>query len=309
MRSHGWSLCCGKWHVNSIDFLNVSFYVQINTSLVDIANTEAAVKASGVDSLGDGYIQLDQNVVWTSRIHTKFVVNVDWSPCGTFLLTCSQDKSVALHRPKLSPLEMEVVTQLRFPDTPECAVFVPSASVPSDWLQTESSSATSEAEDRSVALAPFMVISLRGLSHLLYVNCHTLVSHKVALNEHEWDTHVSFTVLHLALSPCKRFLVAATDKDIHIVYRCGTNERMQVLAGGHSSDAYGRPKVSWDCTSSYIFCNSQGDNNLHVYSLCSGRIVGTLRHHTGQIRDIACHSTRRALLTASYDHSVAEWVH
>jgi WD40 repeat protein len=304
------------------------YCVQIDTALIDITDADpkaTADTAAVAAETAEGSAQ--PQAVWTGRLHTKFVVNVDWSPCGDFLLTCSQDKSVALHRPKKSPLELEVVTHLRFQDTPECAVFVPPESVPAEWLLDEAAATAAGTEEKSSGIAvvaasasasdtlssrasapPFMVIALRGLSTLLYVNCITLASHKVSLNEHDWDSHVSFTVLHLALSPCRRFLVAATDKDMHIVYQCGTNERMQVLAGGHSSDSYGRPKVAWDCTSSYLFCNSQGDNSLHVYSLCSGRVVGTLRHHTGQIRDIASHATRRALLTASYDHSVAEWL-
>ena len=44
----------------------------------------------------------------------------------------------------------------------------------------------------------------------------------VSLNNEAWDTHVSFTVLALAPSPCQRFLLAATDRDRHVVFEAGT---------------------------------------------------------------------------------------
>ena len=234
--------------------------------------------------------------VWTDKPHNKYVVNVAWSPCGTHLLSCSQDKSIALYKPHSEPLRLELVSHLRFVDTPESAVFVPAESVPAAW----------NAEGPSDI---FIVAALRGVPYLLYVNCRTLEQHRVSLNEHDWDEHVSFTVLHLALSSCGRLLAAATDRDMHVVYRCGTNKRVQVLAGGHSADSYGRPKVAWDNTSNYLYSNSQSDHNLCVYALSSGRVVASLPQHRGQIRDIYCSSDSRNVLTASYDHTVVEWTY
>ena len=243
--------------------------------------------------------------VCTGKIHIKFVVNTDWSRDGSLMLTCSQDKSVGLHRRSVGgDFAMDLVTQLRFAETPECAIFVPADRLPSEWYRGSNIDAESGAGGD-----PFMVVALRGVCYLLYINCVTYEMHRVSLNEHEWDEHVSFTVLHLALSPCGKYIVAATDKDMHIVYKVGTRVRVQVLAGGHSSDTYARPKVAWDSTSSYLYCNSQSDFAMCVYSLCSGRVVSSLKHHTGQIRDIASHPSDRLLLTASYDHTVAQWAY
>jgi hypothetical protein len=52
----------------------------------------------------------------------------------------------------------------------------------------------------------------------------------VSLNEAEWDTHVSFNPLNLSLSPDRKYLLVATDKNMHIVLRVGTNKRLRTLA-------------------------------------------------------------------------------
>ena len=36
--------------------------------------------------------------------------------------------------------------------------------------------------------------------------------HQVSLNENEWDTHVSFTVMAMAASSDGKYLLGATDK-------------------------------------------------------------------------------------------------
>mmetsp|Transcript_6124 Transcript_6124/g.9241 ORF Transcript_6124/g.9241 Transcript_6124/m.9241 type:complete len:427 (-) Transcript_6124:31-1311(-) len=257
-------------------------------------------KAIGGDETGVG--------VW--RNHTKYVVSVGWSDEGKYLFTCSHDKSVVLYRRRVvegscEGVDLEVVSQMRFQSTPECAIFAPYSVVTPALVAA--GKLPPSTEDPGPESAPYLVMGLRDSPYLLYVHSETLSRAEVSVNEHDWDTHVSFAPLHMALSPCGGRILVATDKDMHIIYVTGTNTRVRVLAGGHSCDSYGRPKVAWDCSGDYIYSNSQEDNHLHVYSLSSGRPVGCLKGHSGQIRDISSHPSERAVLTASYDHSVIEW--
>lgn len=48
------------------------------------------------------------------------------------------------------------------------------------------------------------------------VSC--VVDRQVSLNEKDWDTHVSFTVMSLAASPDGKYLLGATDKSRHGLY-------------------------------------------------------------------------------------------
>lgn len=161
-----------------------------------------------------------------------------------------------------------------------------------------------------------MIIGLRDSAHLVYLDCNSFETQRlVSLNEQEWDTHVSYTPLHLSTSPDGKLLLIATDKSLHYVVHTGTNKRVRTLAG-HSCGDYGKPSVAWDCTGRYIYCNSDEDCAVYIYSLASERVVGRLGSaksggggHKAQVRGVACHPTKRLVLSASYDKSIILWDH
>lgn len=201
-----------------------------------------------------------------------------------------------------------MVTQIRFNETPECACFVPSNIVLPNLV---SSQLLTETDMETLTLSiPFLVIGLRDVPYLLYISLQTLQTFRVSLNENDWDNHVSFAPLSLALSHHGRYLAVATDKDMHIIFQTGSNRRVRLLVGGHHCDGYGKPKVAWDSSDLYLYSNSQSDYLLHIYSLASGKEMISNRGmltHTGQIRDIRVHPTSRKILTTSFDRSVIEW--
>lgn len=152
-----------------------------------------------------------------------------------------------------------------------------------------------------------LVLGMRDSAHLTYINCTTFKSREVSLNENSWDTHVSFVPLYLAPSPCGGRLLVATDKHMHIVFRTGTNVRQQVLSG-HSCGDYGKPVVQWDWRGEYVYCNSDSDNVLFVYSMLMGKVVHKLQGHgKGLIRGLSAHPHKSELITVSYDKSLIFW--
>lgn len=152
-----------------------------------------------------------------------------------------------------------------------------------------------------------LVLGMRDVPYLTYIHCTTLQTRTVSLNEHSWDTHVSFTPLYLAPSPAGDRLLVATDKHMHILLHTGTNVRLQVLSG-HSCGDYGKPVVLWDKRGEYIYCNSDDDNTVKVYSTATGKIVKSLTGHgKGIVRSLAAHKTAPIIVSASYDKSVIVW--
>ena len=105
----------------------------------------------------------------------------------------------------------------------------------------------------------------------------------------------------------------------------GRTNRVRLLAGGHSCGDYGKPKVSWDASGKYVYCNSDEGDAVCVYEVASERPARVVRGaHNGQaVRDVVCLGASAGLghggpgrgglglgavvATASYDKSVAVW--
>jgi len=136
------------------------------------------------------------------------------------------------------------------------------------------------------------------------MSCSDYSQRQVSLNERAWDSHPSFAPLQLSLSPDRKYLLVATDKSMHIVLRLGTNTRVRTLAA-HSTGELGKPRVCWDASGCYLYCNSDSEHAVYVYSLVSERVVSKLTGHTGSVRDVAIHN--RLLVSCSFDKSVILW--
>ncbi|CAM9741126.1 unnamed protein product [Ectocarpus sp. 12 AP-2014] len=225
--------------------------------------------------------------------HAKYVVVCRWAPDGRAFVTASHDKVVTLYTLRgggdgtgkggVGGTGFEQATQLYFPEAVESVEFV-----------------------RGEGGALELVVSARAQPHLTYVNIETLQQRRVSLNEKEWDTHVSFTVMSMAASGDGKYLLAATDKSRNILWRSGSNARVRTLMG-HTTDDYFQPRVQWDPSGLFSYCNSSGDHDVHVHCLASGRVVEQLKGHRAVIRDIHHDPSRSVLVTASYDKTVKVW--
>ena len=151
-----------------------------------------------------------------------------------------------------------------------------------------------------------LVVAVRDRPHLIYVNCNSLEQKEVSFNENEWDKHVSFTPLHLSLSPNMKWLLVSTNKGQHLIYRLGSNKRLRILAS-HDCNDYGKPGTAWDPTGKYIYSLSDSGYKVLVYSVASERVVGWLIGHSGAVRSVVCHPITREVVTASFDKSVRVW--
>ena len=198
-------------------------------------------------------------------------------------------------------MEIKLLTTLRYLTVPEAISFVPAG-----LAELSPPSASERGADGDDALlggasprSPWdLVIGLRDSCTLVYVPCgeadSSTAARSVSLNERAWDTHASFTPLLLVPSPNEgRLLLVATDKNYHLLFQTGTNRRLRLFAD-HSCGQYGRPKACWDHTGKYIFCNSELESCIYVYSVAAEKAVRKLTHHTGSVRDLAYFTTTAA---------------
>ena len=197
--------------------------------------------------------------------------------------------------------------------TPECAVFVKSSGTVSKEKHGNEATADTDTDrdrdrDRETSVVEWeLVIALRDTPHLTYLNTRTFEQRFISLNEADWDTHCSFTPLHLAVSPNLKYLLVATDKNFHFITAIGANKRLRILAGGHTCGDFGKPKASFDSTGKYVFCNNEDGSGVCVYSVSTEKPVRFLTAHHGLVRDVVCHPSLPLLVTGSHDKSVILW--
>lgn len=182
---------------------------------------------------------------------------------------------------------LTLVHTFHFTNTPESVAFSPSGDSSTSWT---------------------LIVGLRDESSLRYIDCQTLEARLVSLNERDWDTHASFTPLQLKPSPDGKYLLVATDKSQHIIYKLGTNQRLRVLSE-HTCGDYGRPCVAWDASGKYVYSNTDYEHDVYVYDVVTQRMVQKLRGHHGSVRglEIFGAGADRTLISGGFDKSLKVW--
>mmetsp|Transcript_32531 Transcript_32531/g.41702 ORF Transcript_32531/g.41702 Transcript_32531/m.41702 type:complete len:252 (+) Transcript_32531:2-757(+) len=226
--------------------------------------------------------QLLEETLQSFKEHKKHVIDCRWSKDGMYYATASHDKSVVIYKID-SDLSTSEKNTVYFTNTVEAIEF-------------------SAGEDLE------LIVAMRECASLVYINCATLDQRKVSINDADWDTHVSFTIMHLQRSPDDKYLLAATDKSRLIVYEVGSNRHLRLFYG-HTADEYFNPRAVWHQSGKYILANSQTNHEICVWCVASQNIVHRLQGHSKLVRDISHHQTENMLLTASYDGSVKIWKH
>jgi len=279
---------------------------------------DGSLHLTGIQSIAQGLEPLA-----SVAAHRKFVEAARWSPDGRFLATGSADGTVKLWEYRRSACRIEDEGQVAEQSSIQRGGGEPQEGeedlgAESSILREVQTYYFREAVD-ALAFVPSprgsapggqaecLVMAPRGHPALKYVDLGApSTPWEVSLNASAWDTHVSFNVLHLEASPDGRYLLAATDKDRHIIYPVGQHIHARELFG-HAADAYAKPRVCWDSSGGYVLSNSQNDSGVFVWCLASQRVVHRLEGHKGIIRDLSHHPSRRLLATASYDHTVKVW--
>ncbi|GIL73720.1 hypothetical protein Vretifemale_3848 [Volvox reticuliferus] len=161
---------------------------------------------------------------------------------------------------------------------------------------------------------PTLVVSVRGSNYLRLLNVAQVVRQEVSatsnkgvpeelvnLNE-AGDDHVSFTVKHLVVSPCRKYLLVCTDSPRLLILRTSDWSILRVIFG-LPVDQFPQPVGAWHRDSNYIYAAGAGAQ-LCVFHLGSGRLVHTSVHHKVNVRDLDYDPARNLLATCSFDKTV-----
>jgi len=267
--------------------------------------------------------------------HSKYVKFVLWSPDGTLLVTGSADGTVQF-------------TSL----SSSSSSFMPSTSTGDDEYMNDAE----DTHQNDVLIHKVRTLHLagpveagclldagtrfclyeRGTHYLSYFDLKDdFKMTKQSLNGSVtggFDEHVSFTVMHLCLSPDETCICAATDVSRNIVLQvlsktatgdgAGTHDIIRDLYG-HKNDGYSQPRVAWSKNGQYVFGTTQEDCNICVWDIASAAIVqrlggtaadgtdggmGVNIGHKGQIRDIYSSTVSDTLVSASFDKTVKVWL-
>ena len=244
------------------------------------------------DELPDMLPALDE--YHRARDHTARIVSIAWGePFGQYndiyIATCARDKTVIIYDGNASPICP--LHTLVLPANPESLCFCPGGKELIVYCRGE----------------PFRRhVKIEGSSPVSML-AETRVSVKetrISLNANDWDTHCSFAVLDMAVSPDGKYLACATDANKHIIYPLHGNEHVKVLVG-HSADEYANARIAWLGES--VVSNSQKDPGLYQWDIGSGKVLKRVeRAHAKAVRDLAV-ADDGTLATCSFDKAAKLW--
>ena len=244
------------------------------------------------DELPDMLPALDE--YHRARDHTARIVSIAWGEHfgqynDIYIATCARDKTVIISDANASPICP--LHTLVLPSNPESLCFCPGGKELIVYCRGE----------------PFRRhVKIEGSSPVSML-AETRVSVKetrVSLNANDWDTHCSFAVLDMAVSPDGKYLACATDANKHIIYPLHGNEHVKVLVG-HTADEYANARIAWLGDASVV-SNSQKDPGLYQWDIGSGKILKRVeRAHGKAVRDLAV--ADGTLATCSFDKAAKLW--
>jgi len=296
----------------SVDTVNKAARIPLSAPVicVSFSNTDNVVAAGCMDGTVHliGYKLALGRVVATlisgnDIKFTKYVKSLAWSPSKNMLASASADGTVVLTNVKLGNSEdddemmdggenystiLEPVKSFHLSGAVETLCFVNDGNVLCLYERETSVLTYFDLNDDFAATSHSLNGSVTG----------------------GFDSHVSFAVMQLVLSPNGMYLCAATDASRNIIIEVGTSNIVRDLYG-HKNDGFSQPRVAWSNSGEYIFGNSQEDSGLCVWDIASTKLLQTGAHkgqHTGKIRDIFGSKMSDTIVTASYDKNVKVWL-
>lgn len=236
--------------------------------------------------------QLPGEVLQRWSDHSKYVVRAEFSTTtGVYLATASYDRKVNIYRARDGYRSVycdegaiphyEKLHTARFDTIVESLCFI---------------------DDKT------LVIAVRDNNHLYYMDISeqdegdgapALVTDTRYNMNANGDDHVSFTAMHLSMSPpivvdahhpdgpvTQRFLLVSTDQESGRAILFQPHSAVQVQNFyGPRIDGYSQPRHCWHASGRYVFMTSDEDRAVWVFEVASGQCVRKLGGFKGELGD------------------------
>ena len=225
--------------------------------------------------------------------HQKYVRAIAWSPEQPILATASADGTVHVYRVEkpnaLSENQDLVISQL-------------------------TSLHLSGAVEALCFFKNELVAYARDTPYLSYFDVdNNFELRQINLNKTSksavtggFDEHVSFCIMHLVVSPCGKYLAAATDTSRNIILDAATGKQIRNLYG-HKNDGFSQPKVAFSKSGQYLLGNTQEDASICVWCISSSNLLERLPGHGQPLRDMSAGNSMDCLVTTSFDKQTKLW--
>ncbi|ORY33390.1 WD40-repeat-containing domain protein [Naematelia encephala] len=176
----------------------------------------------------------------------KFVVRVAFSPDGRFLATASYDRNVVVYE-ALATAEPDIPLD----ETDDAAL----ACEP-DLRYEEKHRIKVDSNPEAILFHPmseWLMYTLRESHQLYYVHLGSWQVRTKSFNPHPFDTHVSFSVLNMALHPSGRIVACQTgdhrggsgERILLYGIEPDETERLACVWTGHEGDDFVLPRMAW----------------------------------------------------------------
>ena len=228
-------------------------------------------------------------LIQCGKDHSKYVVRAKFSPDGKFLVTASYDRTVNLYEFVPEGPGFQHVNQINCRGPVEAICFLPPQNMSTDIYT--------------------LVLGIREENYLHYVSLDKdagFPSVKFNMNENG-DDWVSFTPMHLEVSPSNKHIACYTDSSAGriIIFRAFSSDQVVNLYGVNV-DGFSQPRCCWDKTGKYIFATSD-DYKVWVFDVVSGNVVEKLSGHSAVIRDLKLDKEAGRVVSCGFDKNIIVW--
>ncbi|KAK9824547.1 hypothetical protein WJX72_011229 [[Myrmecia] bisecta] len=222
------------------------------------------------------------NVLHTLRPHTKYCVRMRWSPEGAAAASCSWDHSMAVY---------------------SCPATTSEAGGSEALVLRKHHPYASQVQDvEFLQDGKTLAVALKQTNYLRLFDTESLQdTGRVNMNAFG-DDHVSFSASHLALSPCRQYLLVSTDGARIIMFRCQGWELVRNFYG-LPIEQFHQPCATWHRSGFYVMAAAAA-GHVYVMHVGSAKVVANYKAHAKNVRSLHYDGDQNVLVTCSFDKNV-----
>ncbi|KAI9246131.1 S-adenosyl-L-methionine-dependent methyltransferase [Sporodiniella umbellata] len=213
--------------------------------------------------------------------HKKYVVRGLFSPDGDYMATASYDRTVCIYKNQSKEMpKYELVKQV------------------GPFLGNVESICYGKDQ---------LILGVRNDNYLHYIHLPSLSIERVNMNS-TGDDWVSFSPVHLSVSPDGKHLLCTTDhaSGRTILFAIGESRQLQNYYVNASDNQFVTRLHAWHPSGLYFYATGNDDHSISIIEAKTGSVVHQLQGHKAMVRSLVI-SPDIGLISTGYDQSVKIW--